>query len=196
MRIWKVDPIDISIHEEVLSPQRASEVLDTRQMPYTVKSAYPFIFLTEEDAVAKCLSEVEKQILQNRSSAQHHEDKISDLERRNSYLVERREMLDLKQKELSRSWRQVEDETPRYEPQVDADGTVSKVEPLSFSIGKLSNCPRCGKTHENLIFNVFSNPQADVKYSHWTLCPFKGEPILSRIAWHINQFNVDAAETA
>jgi len=42
----------------------------------------------------------------------------------------------------------------------------------------VGSCARCGLDHEALTFRLFSNPCG--RYTHWSMCPEKQEPILMR----------------
>lgn len=46
---------------------------------------------------------------------------------------------------------------------------------------KISNCARCGGTHEDLEFAELSRPMVEAKHTHWAMCPTVNEPIMLRI---------------
>jgi len=48
----------------------------------------------------------------------------------------------------------------------------------------VKECPRCGHQHPDLVFKAFTEPvhsgemHEQQTFTHWTLCPANGEPIL------------------
>ena len=49
----------------------------------------------------------------------------------------------------------------------------------------VTNCARCGKDHEDILFEELIRPVKDdndvVLFTHWTACPTNGQPILNLI---------------
>lgn len=44
----------------------------------------------------------------------------------------------------------------------------------------VTNCARCGRVHEDISFEELDRPSLINRYyfSHWTVCPTNGQPIL------------------
>jgi hypothetical protein len=51
------------------------------------------------------------------------------------------------------------------------------VDPAGTIRTTVSNCARCGGTHENLKFTQLSGGPIGDQYTHWATCPKTGEPI-------------------
>ena len=47
---------------------------------------------------------------------------------------------------------------------------------FTYKVKKLTNCARCGGTHEDIIFFQLDIPSGE--YTHYTLCPANLQPIL------------------
>lgn len=63
-----------------------------------------------------------------------------------------------------------------------SDSSTAESDTITTSV---TNCSRCGKDHPLLFFRKIVSPIADsdgTLWTHWSLCPNFGEPILMKVA--------------